>query len=144
MGLRGRTLKSGSKYFGRVGLEPEMDGKVSWTHRVDGPQVLEPTSTRYISRGAGCPKGTVPHSHALRTLAPIQSLHHTGPSSPPPELLLARVDTVRGDVRSALRQSRDWIGCIGSWDYTTSIIRNRASSGNPRSLLPRLDLGCTA
>ena len=25
MGLRGRTLKSGSKYFGRVGPEPEMD-----------------------------------------------------------------------------------------------------------------------
>ena len=116
---------------------------VSWTRRLDGPQVLEPTSTRYISRGVGCPTGTVRHSHALRTLAPIQSSHRTGPSSPPPELLLARVDTGRGDVRSALRRSRDWIGCIRSWDCTASIIRNRASSGNPRGLLPKLDLGFT-
>ena len=33
--------------------------------------MLEPTSTRYISRGVGCPRGTVRHSHVLGTLATV-------------------------------------------------------------------------
>ena len=48
----------------------------------------------------------VSHFHVLKTLATIsQSSRRTGPSSLPLELLLARVDTGRGVVRSALRRS---------------------------------------
>ena len=56
-----------------VGLDPSRiwTEYASWTRRVDGPQVLEPTSTRYISWGMGCPKGMVRHFHVLETLAPL-------------------------------------------------------------------------
>ena len=58
-----------------VGLDPSRiwTEYASWTRRVDGPQVLEPTSTRYINWGVGCPKGTVRHFHMLETLAPFSS-----------------------------------------------------------------------
>ena len=121
-----------------VGLDPnrKWTDKMSWTRRVDGPQVLEPTSTRYISRGVGCPRGTVSHSHVLGTLAPV---------SPVVAPDLAHVDTGRGAVRSTLRRSRDWIGWIGSGTSlhhdAASIIRNCISSGNLYGLLPRLYLG---
>ena len=52
------------------------------------------------------PKEGVRPFHALETLATTtQSSRRTEPSSPPSELLLARVDTGRGAVRSALRRS---------------------------------------
>lgn len=120
MSLRGHTLKSGSKYL--VGLDPNWNwaDNASWTRRVDGSQGLEPTSTRYISRGVGCLRKTVFPLSCVENPSPIQFNRRTGPSSPPPELLLARVDTGRGAVRSALRRSRDWIGWIGSRDCTAS------------------------
>ena len=49
------------------------------------------------------PKERVRPFHVLETLVTTsQSSRRTGPSSPPPELLLARVDTGRGAVCSAL------------------------------------------
>ena len=33
--------------------------------------MLKPTSTLYISRGVGCPRGKVLHFHVLETLAPF-------------------------------------------------------------------------
>ena len=68
--------------------------------------LIKPTNTPYIRWGAHCPKGTVSHFHVLETLATTsQSSRRTGPSSPPSELLLARVDTGRGVVRLALGRS---------------------------------------
>ena len=66
------------------------------------------------------------HTHALGTLithASIQSSRRSGPSSPPLELLLARVDTGRGVLRSALRRS----------DRGTAL-HQRASLPQPASL----------
>ena len=98
-------------------------------------------------QGRGMPKGHGSPLPCVGNPSPTQSSRRTGPSSPPPELLPARVDTGRGAVHSALRRSRDWIGWIGSrttlHQGTSSIIHNWASSGNPRGLLPRLDLGST-
>ena len=133
-----------------VGLDPNQKwtDKASWTHRVDGPQVLEPTSTRYISRGAGCPRGTVRHFHVLETLAPLSPavapdlvVRRRSSSSHvwiPAEVLYVQhfddrgIGSAESDRGTALHQG------------AASIIRNCASSGNPRGLLPRLDLGSTA
>ena len=123
MSLYGHRLKSGSK---SVGLDHNRTWtwSVSWTQRdqnrtlVDGPQMLCSPLSLPIKEGVwDAQKDTVRHFHVLETLAPIQSSRRTGPSSPPPVLLLRRVDTGRGAVRSALRRSRDW---IGSWDGTDS------------------------
>ena len=57
--------------------------------------------------GRGIPTTHVRHSHVLGTLATIQSSRRTGPSSPTSVLLLVRVDTGRGAVRSVLRRSWD-------------------------------------
>ena len=94
-----------------VGLDPNRTrtGLVSWTHGdenrllVSGlTSVVEPITTAYIRWGAAPRKGRETF-HALETLAATtQSSRRTGPSSPPSELLLARVDTGRGAVRSAL------------------------------------------
>jgi hypothetical protein len=88
-----------------LGLICELNSLSGWA------TVLKPTSTGYIRRGTRCPKGYGfgNHSHALGTLALLQSCRRPGSSSPPPELLLVRVDTCRGAVRSALRRSWDWI-----------------------------------
>ena len=58
-------------------------------------------------------------------------------------LLLVRVDTGRGVVRSALRRRVRGIGRIVDSTAPTCFIelRTYASRGNPRGLLPRLDLG---
>ena len=70
------------------------------------------------------PKEGVKPFHALETLATTtQSSRRIGPSSPPSELLLARVDTSKGVVRSILRQS----------DRGTALHR-RASLPQPASL----------
>ena len=99
-----------------VGSDPNrtLTGLVSWTcgdqNRliVSGlTSVVEPITTAYIYWGVG-QRDEERHPHALGTLithASIQSSRRTGPSSPPSELLLARVDTGRGVVRSTLRRS---------------------------------------
>lgn len=145
MSLRGHTLKSGSKYL--VGLDPNRNwaDNASWTRRVDGPQVLEPTSTRYISRGVGCLRGTV---------FPLSCVENLAPFSPTvaPDLAVRRRSSsshvwIPAEVLYVQHFDDRGIGSAGSDRGTAlhqgaaSIIRNCASSGNPRGLLPRLDLG---
>ena len=130
-----------------VGLDPSRiwTEYASWTRRVDGPQVLEPTSTRYISWRVGCPKGTVRHFHVLETLAPFSP-------TVAPDLAVRRRSSsphvwITAEVLYVQHFDDRGIGSPGSDRGTAlhhdaaSIIRNRASSGNPRGLLPRLDLG---
>ena len=108
--------------------------------------MLEPTSTRYIRRGVGCPTSTVfSHSHALGTLAPFS------PAAAPDLAVRRRSSSsyvwIPAEVLYVQHFDDRGIGSAGS-DHgtalhqgTASIIRNRASSGNPHGLLPRLDLG---
>ena len=145
MSLRGHTLKGGSKYLVGLDLNRKWTDKASWTRRVEGPQVLEPTSTRYISWGVGCPRYMVRHFHVLETLAP-----HSPAVAP--DLAVRRRSSsshvwIPAEVLYVQHFDDRGIGSVGSDRGTAlhqgaaSIIRNCASSGNPHGLLPWLDLG---
>ena len=71
---------------------------------VNGPQVSGAHFHSLYKLGRRCLEHTVRSLHVLETLAPVQSYRRrTGPSSPSSALLLVRVDTGGGVVRSALR-----------------------------------------
>ena len=105
----------------------------------------EPTSTRYISWGVGCPKGTVRHFHVLETLASLS------PAVAPDLAVRCRSSSshvwILAEVLYFQHFDDRGFGSAGSNRGTAlhqdaaSIIRNRASSGNPRGLLPQLNLG---
>ena len=91
------------------------------------------------------PKGDVRDFHALETLAPLS------PAAKPDLAVRRRSSSSYVWIPAEVPYVQDFedrgLGLAGS-DHGTalhqgaaSIIRNRSSSGNPRGLLPRLDLG---